>query len=261
MEPGTIDLMKNFGRHNIAKHAVFFTALASTDFLRHYALNKNKSTKQTNHSGNVRVWGCESELCSWQVTLTKKRSTQRENTKLAFCPDNSWFVCSIQLIHSSSCDSVRKCSSKILVELSGFKGAIAKKLNSARARVTSSVKQMDNVNVDQRSALVYKAIARVKKMMETEVDKYDKLLSFLRSFARENPGIFLAIGALVQGKDNWSPLLECDTTHMKRQHYIGLWVLLVGKDDQWMNIPVYVSFIHKETVEHRAKELSVDNPR
>ncbi|OWY97875.1 LOW QUALITY PROTEIN: hypothetical protein PHMEG_00031488 [Phytophthora megakarya] len=85
------------------------------------------------------------------------------------------------------------------------------------------------------------------------MERYDKVPSFLRSFARENPGstvscqldtkgrffrAFMSFGALIGGQDNWVPILECDGTHMKHAKYNGVCLLLVGKDGDWGNIPV-----------------------
>jgi hypothetical protein len=189
MEAGKVDLEKKYCKQDIKLHDVYTTAPESTEFLCAYAFNEYKSIHKVNHSGNLRKWQCVSKFCDWQVTLTKKYPTKRVNTKLAFCPTNAWFVSDLDLVHSPSCDSVRKCSSQILMELPGFKSSLVKGFSSARARVASSVKTTDNVNVDHRPALVYGAISRARKMMEEEddkYDKYDKLPSFLRSFARES---------------------------------------------------------------------------
>ncbi|KAE9265441.1 hypothetical protein PR003_g32456, partial [Phytophthora rubi] len=265
MEAGKVDLMKKFGRLDIKRHDVFATAPDRTEFLRAYAFNENKSIQKKIHSGHLRKWRCVSTLCGWQVTLSKKRPTKGANTKLAFCPEGAWFVSDFELIHSPSCDAVRKCSSQLLMELPGFKSAMVKGLSTARARVAASVKTTDNVNVDDRHALVYGAISRAKKLMEDEEDNYDKLPAFLRSFARENPGstvscqldrrgrfyrAFLSFGSLIAGQDNWVPLLECDGTHMKNAQYNGVCLLVIGKDGDWGNIPVAVAFVHKETAEN-----------
>ncbi|EGZ09088.1 hypothetical protein PHYSODRAFT_339468 [Phytophthora sojae] len=174
MEAGKVDLMKKFGRRDINRHDVFATAPDSTEFLRAYAWNENKSIKKEIHSGHV--------------TLNKERPTKSDNTKLAFCPEKAWLVSDLELVHSPSCDAVRKCSKKLLMELPGFKRSMVKGLSTARAWVAASVKATDDVNVDHRPALVYGAISRAKALMEEEEDNYDKLPAFLRSFARKNPG-------------------------------------------------------------------------
>lgn len=67
-----------------------------------------------------------------------------------------WLVCKLygSNTHSSSCDAVRKCSSKLLAELPGFKSAVFKGVSSARLRVNSSVNAVENINLDHHPALV-----------------------------------------------------------------------------------------------------------
>ncbi|GMF66735.1 unnamed protein product [Phytophthora fragariaefolia] len=61
---------------------------------------------------------------------------------------------------------------------------------------------------------------------------------------------FLSLGSLVAGQDNWAPILEFDGAHMKHEPYNGVCVLLVGKDGDWSNILVAVTFVHKETADN-----------
>ncbi|KAG6952467.1 hypothetical protein JG688_00013263 [Phytophthora aleatoria] len=165
MERGKVSLLAKFGRQTINFHYVFASAPASTVFLRAYALNENKSSKQKSRLGHKNIWGCTSKVCDWQVSFTKKRPSKSANTKLAFCPPNVWFVSSMDIVHSPSCDSVGQCSSDLLVELPGIKSALVKGLSCARVRIASSLKVVDNANVDHQPALIYRAIARAKKMM------------------------------------------------------------------------------------------------
>ncbi|ETM01292.1 hypothetical protein L917_02103, partial [Phytophthora nicotianae] len=74
------------------------------------------------------------------------------------------------------------------MEMPGFRSSLVPGLSSARKRVSALVKVVDNVNVDERPALVYKAITRAKKLMEDSENTYDKIPSFLTSFARQNLG-------------------------------------------------------------------------
>ncbi|OWZ15660.1 hypothetical protein PHMEG_00010664 [Phytophthora megakarya] len=225
MEAGKIDLKKKYGRHDIQLHDVFTTVTSSTEFLRAYAFNENKPIEKANHSGNLGVLKCTSGLCDWNVALTKKRPTKRVNTKLEFCPTDSWFVSALNLVHGPSCNSVRKCTSKLLLELPGFKSAMVKGLSCARARVASSVKVTDNVNVYNRPSLVW-----------TVSD------DFFRAF--------LAFGSLIAGQDNWIPILECDRMHMKNVVYNGVRLLRIGKDSDWGTFPVAVAFVNKETADN-----------
>jgi hypothetical protein len=67
------------------------------------------------------------------------------------------------------------CSSAVLFDLPGFK--IVKGL-STKDCDANSVKRVDGVNVDNRPAKMYRAIAAARKMMEAQEDQYDKLTYF-----------------------------------------------------------------------------------
>ncbi|GMF53571.1 unnamed protein product [Phytophthora fragariaefolia] len=59
------------------------------------------------------------------------------------------------------------------------KSGLVKRLSSSRKRIAQAVKKVDHVNVDHRHALMYRAIAKAKKMMMNAKDNYDKLPAFL----------------------------------------------------------------------------------
>ncbi|GMF43811.1 unnamed protein product [Phytophthora fragariaefolia] len=125
MKTGKVNLREQLGRETIEIHDVFASAPAATEFLRAYAFNENKSIVQIGHSGHKNVWGCKSEaFCTWEVSLSKKRSTKRANKKLAFCPEGAWFVSSAELVHSPSCDSVGEASAEILATLPGLEAPL-----------------------------------------------------------------------------------------------------------------------------------------
>ncbi|KAG6967234.1 hypothetical protein JG687_00004399 [Phytophthora cactorum] len=188
MEPGKVNRLAKYGRRTINIRDVFLTAPESTAFFRDYAFNENKSLVQKVSAGHRKVWECTSDVCQWQVTLSKKSKAKRANTKNSFCPPNAWFVSDTGLLHSPSCDSVGKCSLEQLMEIPGFKSSLVQGLSRACKRVAASVQTIGRVNVDHRQALIYRAISRAKKMAGVNADKYDKLPSFLRSFERQNPG-------------------------------------------------------------------------
>jgi hypothetical protein len=111
---------------------------------------------------------------------TSKAKSKRTNTKNSFCPENAWFVSDLLLGHSPGCDSIGPCSTKDMMELPGFQSAIVPGLSSAFKRVAESVKIVHNINVDHRSAMLYKAIARAKKKIAAVTDDtYGKLPAFL----------------------------------------------------------------------------------
>ncbi|KAF1773363.1 hypothetical protein GQ600_11363 [Phytophthora cactorum] len=222
MEPGKVNRLAKYGRRTINVWDVFLTAPESTAFFRDYAFNENKSLVQKVSAGHRKVWECTSDVCQWQVTLSKKSKAKRANTKKSLL--------------SPQCMS-----------------SLVQGLSRACKRVAASVQTIGRVNVDHRQALIYRAISRAKKMAGVDADKYDKLPSFLRSFERQNPWsrqrsfihAFLCVDSIVAAQENWVPVLECDEPTIN-----GVCVLLVGKDGDWTNIPVAIAFIYKETAEN-----------
>ncbi|KAG6974516.1 hypothetical protein JG688_00003029 [Phytophthora aleatoria] len=81
MEPGKVNRLAKYGRRTINIRDVFLTAPESTAFFRDYAFNENKSLVQEVSAGHRKVWECTSDVCQWQVTLSKKSKAKRANTK------------------------------------------------------------------------------------------------------------------------------------------------------------------------------------
>ncbi|EGZ11233.1 hypothetical protein PHYSODRAFT_304805 [Phytophthora sojae] len=184
MERGQAILLAKYGRQTIEQHDIFSTAKDAKDFLKAYAFYQNVDSS----AGIVRPQGLGMHLsesaCDWHLN----QSTKHKNN---FCPEKAWFVSDLFLEHSPGCDSIGKCLTKVLMEMPGFQSAMVPGLSTSRKRVAESVKLVDNVNVDHRSAMLYKAIALAKKKLAAVTDDtYDKLPSFLRSFDVQ-PGNYL----------------------------------------------------------------------
>ncbi|OWZ20137.1 hypothetical protein PHMEG_0005496 [Phytophthora megakarya] len=111
------------------------------------------------------------------------------------------------------------------MELPGFKSALVKGLSSARKRVATSVKNTDNINVPE----------------------YDKVPSFLRSFARENPGS--AVSCQLDTKGRFiRAFMSFGCSHLVgKANGCRYWNVT---DGDWGNIPVAVGFVHKETADN-----------
>ncbi|GMF40460.1 unnamed protein product [Phytophthora fragariaefolia] len=85
------------------------------------------------------------------------------------------------------------------MDMPGFKSGLVKGLSSSRKRIAQAVKKVDHVNVGHRPALVYRAIAKAKKMMMNAKDNYDKLPAFHNSFERQTQDLQFAVNLTAVG--------------------------------------------------------------
>lgn len=197
------------------------------------------------------------------MCISKRRATKDAETKLAGIEPGPWFISLINDRHMN-CLALRKASQRQLQLLRGLHSSLVEGHSTAKGRAAKSLKEVSGVNMDNRIATLYRAIAQAKEDMKVK-DDYQLLPSFLKSFAEKNPDShvccqlddkgrffrsFLSIGSVVNSQAGWIPVLQCDGTHMKTERYNGVCLTLIGSDGDGKNVPVAVGFVPSESVDN-----------
>lgn len=165
MAAQSLNLQGLHGRDRVQLRDYFERAGLGSTFLKDVAFNDNKAIRQASFNGTQKRWLCSDDSFLWFVLLSKKHpSTQRE-TKLPSIPAGSWYVSKMNLLHLDVCSSSRKPASRQLARLTGLQSALFDCLYSARLRVATSLKCVNNVNVDNQQVTTYRAMDQGKPQL------------------------------------------------------------------------------------------------
>ncbi|OWY91765.1 LOW QUALITY PROTEIN: hypothetical protein PHMEG_00039518, partial [Phytophthora megakarya] len=243
-----LDLLSLHGRDQLVLDDVFATCGEFRFFVEDYAFNQNKRVKQRVKCGNLRRWGCIVESCKWEVEINKRTAQRDADTKLAGIPPGSWFV-----KKHTSCDTIqRRATARQLGYLRGPQSAVVDGLGASKASVVHSLKVNSNVNIEDRAAVVYREVTRVKEQLQTD-DDYALLPSFLL-LKIETPARELDVNLTTRedffGQAGWMPVLQSDGIHMSHDRYNGVCLPLISTDGDGKNIPVAVGYVPSETVDN-----------
>ncbi|OWZ21269.1 hypothetical protein PHMEG_0004205 [Phytophthora megakarya] len=214
-----------------------------------YALYHNKQAKVTRRGGKHRRMVCSSSKpCPFFVQL------YLHNSKT----DNTWYVSSSDLTHSSECTSTAKPTQRQLVESPSFQRALAAKPNGTAAQLLKQLKGRTNLRT------IYRAKQTMKQERLNQVnDSFKQLPMLLQRFVELNPGSCTkyqltephtkAPGAFSRAFLSCNVFTQSTTFNQqiygvavvpcsnKEAKYQGVQMFLLGKDGNMGNVTVAVA--------------------
>ncbi|KAK1941871.1 hypothetical protein P3T76_006935 [Phytophthora citrophthora] len=116
-----------------------------------YELAHHKSVRVERASGSDRRMVCSSEApCGFFVQIYRQRKADKKTY-------GKWYIASLNLVHSETCDSVRRVTTRQIAELPAFMEAVQTNPRSSIESLMGVVLERHGVQLDKHLRLVYRA--------------------------------------------------------------------------------------------------------
>ncbi|KAG1696544.1 hypothetical protein DVH05_018237 [Phytophthora capsici] len=116
-----------------------------------YELVRHKSVRVERASGSDRRMVCSSEApCGFFVQIYRQRKADKKTY-------GKWYIASLNLVHSETCDSVRRVTTRQIAELPAFMETVQTNPRSSIESLMAVVLERHGVQLDKQLRLVYRA--------------------------------------------------------------------------------------------------------
>ncbi|DBA05033.1 TPA: hypothetical protein N0F65_000721 [Lagenidium giganteum] len=145
------------------------------------ALAQHKSVRVARSSGADRRLECRGANCGFFVQIYRKKGGATR----------FWYVSSLQLEHSGTCDAKLKPTQRQIERLASVSAALTAKPDVAVGDLIDQVADLHSFALNSSRRTLYRAKAALKKKALTQlVEAHTKIPPFLEQFMEQNPQAF-----------------------------------------------------------------------